>query len=54
MLINQEASFAGQGRIAGQGTIFNEHHELLATFSQNSMAKAVDDKAVGIGTRSRM
>ena len=54
VLINQEASFAGQGRIAGQGTIFNGHHELLATFSQNSMAKAVDDKAVGIGTRSRM
>ena len=53
-LINQEASFAGKGRIAGHGTIFNEQHDLLATFSQNSMAKSVDPAAAGIGTRSRM
>ncbi len=54
MLVNQEASFAGKGRIAGRGTIFNEVGELLATFSQNSMTKSVDSEAVGIGTRSRM
>ncbi|MDO8732563.1 MAG: thioesterase family protein [Actinomycetota bacterium] len=53
-LINQEASFAGKGRIAGQGTVFNEKRELLATFSQNSMTKIVDQEGVGIGTRSRM
>ena len=54
MLVNQEASFAGKGRIAGRGTVFNEGGELLATFSQNSMTKSVDSEAVGIGTRSRM
>lgn len=53
-LINQEASFAGKGRVAGHGTIFNERQELLATFSQNSMVKGVDPQAVGIGTRTRM
>ncbi|MDP2012744.1 MAG: thioesterase family protein, partial [Actinomycetota bacterium] len=53
-LINQEASFAGKGRVAGHGTIFNENQQLLATFSQNSMVKGVDAAAVGIGTRTRM
>jgi len=53
-LINQEASFAGKGRVAGSGTIYNENGALLATFSQNSMVKGVDALAQGIGTRTRM
>ena len=53
-LINQEATFAGRGRVAGVGTIQDESGELLATFSQNSMVKAVDPAAMGIGTRARM
>jgi len=54
MLINQDADFAGRGRIAGHGTVFDQGGQLLATFTQNSMAKSVDEAAVGIGTRSRM
>lgn len=53
-LIHQEASFTGKGRVAGHGSVFNENQQLLATFSQNSMAKAVDQQGTSIGTRARM
>lgn len=45
--IAQEATFAGKGRVHGQGAAFSEDGRLLATFSQDSMLKAIDVKVSG-------
>ena len=47
MHISQEATYAGRGRVHGQGAVFSEDGRLLATFAQDSMLKAVDVKVVG-------
>jgi len=54
LLVSQEATFAGRGRVHGRGAIFDEAGSLVATYAQDSMVKAVDAAAVGLGTRSRM
>lgn len=50
----QEATFAGRGRVHGRGSVFDESGMLLATYAQDSMVKAVDEAAMGFGTRARM
>jgi acyl-CoA thioesterase len=42
LLINQEAIFAGRGRVHGRGTVWTEDGTLVATFSQDSMARKVE------------
>lgn len=41
-LVAQEASYAGRGRVHGTGRVFTRDGQLVATFSQDSMARAVD------------
>jgi acyl-CoA thioesterase-2 len=40
LLVSEEATFAGKGRIHGRGAVFTEDGTLVATFSQDSMVKA--------------
>ncbi len=40
LLVAQEGTFAGKGRIHGRGAVFTEDGTLVATFSQDSMVKA--------------
>jgi acyl-CoA thioesterase len=42
LLIHQEALYAGRGRIHGRGSVFTEDGQLVATFSQDSMARKVE------------
>jgi acyl-CoA thioesterase len=42
LLINQEAVYAGRGRIHGRGSVYTEDGGLVATFSQDSMARKVE------------
>jgi acyl-CoA thioesterase len=41
-LVTQQASYAGRGRVHGTGRVFNGDGQLVATFSQDSMARGVD------------
>jgi len=40
LLVTQQATFAGKGRVYGRGEIFTEDGTLVATFAQDSMLKA--------------
>ena len=41
-LVSFEASYAGRGRVHGRGLCFSEDGRLLASFSQDSMVRAVE------------
>lgn len=42
LLVAQEATYAGRGRIHGRGLVFTEDGQLVATFSQDSMARGIE------------
>jgi acyl-CoA thioesterase len=42
LLVAQEATYAGRGRVNGRGAIFTEDGRLVSTFSQDSMVRAVE------------
>jgi acyl-CoA thioesterase len=42
LLVDQEAIYAGRGRVHGRGSVFNEDGTLVATFSQDSMVRKVE------------
>lgn len=42
LLVAQEATYAGRGRIHGRGLVYTVDGRLVATFSQDSMARRVD------------
>ena len=42
ILVSFEASYAGRGRVHGRGLCFTEDGRLLASFSQDSMVRAVE------------
>jgi acyl-CoA thioesterase len=42
LLVSQEATYAGRGRVHGRGSVFTREGQLVATFSQDSMARKVD------------
>jgi acyl-CoA thioesterase len=42
LLVAQSASFAGNGRVFGSGSVFNEDGQLVSTFAQDSMARGVE------------
>src|SRR5262249_10495934 len=44
LLVSQEASFAGRGRIHGRGEVFDESGRLVASFTQESMLKEAGDR----------
>lgn len=39
LLVTQQASYAGRGRVHGSGSVFSEDGRLVATFSQDSMVR---------------
>jgi acyl-CoA thioesterase II len=41
LLIAQEGTYAGRGRVHGRGEVYAEDGRLVATFSQDSMARAI-------------
>jgi len=41
LLVAQEASYAGRGRVFGSGSVFTEDGTLVSTFAQDSMARGV-------------
>ena len=41
LLVAQSASFAGNGRVFGSGSVFTEDGQLVSTFAQDSMARGV-------------
>jgi acyl-CoA thioesterase len=41
LLVSQEAIYAGRGRVHGRGSVFTQDGKLVATFSQDSMARKV-------------
>jgi len=41
LLVAQEASYAGRGRVFGSGSVFTEDGRLVSTFAQDSMARGV-------------
>jgi acyl-CoA thioesterase II len=41
MLVAQEASYAGNGRVFGSGAVFTKDGQLVSTFAQDSMARGV-------------
>jgi acyl-CoA thioesterase-2 len=41
LLVAQEATYAGRGRIHGRGLVYTEDGQLVATFTQDSMARTV-------------
>jgi acyl-CoA thioesterase len=41
LLVAQEASFAGRGRVYGSGSVFTEDGRLVSTFAQDSMVRGV-------------
>jgi len=43
LLISQEATYAGRGRVHGRGSVITEDGRLVATFSQDSMARKIED-----------
>jgi acyl-CoA thioesterase II len=42
LLLAHEATYAGRGRIHGRALVYTEDGELVATFSQDSMVRAVE------------
>ena len=42
LLVAQEASYAGNGRVFGSGSVFTQDGTLVSTFAQDSMARGVD------------
>jgi acyl-CoA thioesterase-2 len=42
LLICEEATYAGRGRVYGQGSVFTEDGKLVATYSQDSMARKIE------------
>ena len=42
LLIHQTASYAGRGRVHGVGSVFTEDGKLVATFSQDAMARKIE------------
>jgi len=42
LLVAQEASYAGNGRVFGSGAVFMEDGTLVSTFAQDSMARGVE------------
>jgi acyl-CoA thioesterase len=40
LLVTQQATWAGRGRVHGSGSVFNAEGRLVATFEQDSMVKA--------------
>jgi acyl-CoA thioesterase len=42
LLICEESSYAGRGRVYGQGSVFTEDGKLVATYSQDSMARKIE------------
>jgi acyl-CoA thioesterase len=42
LLVAQEASYAGNGRVFGSGAVFTQDGALVSTFAQDSMARGVD------------
>jgi acyl-CoA thioesterase II len=41
LLVAQEATYAGRGRVNGRGAVFTEAGQLVATFEQDSMVRGV-------------
>jgi len=41
LLVAQQASYAGRGRVFGSGAVFTQDGTLVSTFSQDSMARGV-------------
>ena len=42
LLVAQEASYAGRGRVFGSGAVFAQDGTLVSTFAQDSMARGVE------------
>jgi acyl-CoA thioesterase II len=42
LLVAQEATYAGRGRVFGKGAVFTEDGQLVSTFAQDSMARSVE------------
>jgi acyl-CoA thioesterase II len=42
LLVAQEATYAGHGRVFGGGAVFTEDGQLVSTFAQDSMARGVE------------
>jgi acyl-CoA thioesterase II len=42
LLVEQEASYAGRGRVFGRGAVYTREGALVSTFAQDSMARGVD------------
>jgi acyl-CoA thioesterase len=42
LLVSQQSSYAGRGRVHGSGSVFTEGGRLVASFSQDSMVRGVD------------
>lgn len=42
LLVAQEATYAGRGRVFGSGAVFAEDGQLVSTFAQDSMARGVE------------
>ena len=42
LLVAQEATYAGRGRVHGHGSVFTEDGTLVSTFEQDSMARGVE------------
>jgi acyl-CoA thioesterase II len=42
LLLAQESTYAGRGRVHGRGTAFTQDGRLVATFSQDSMVRGVE------------
>ncbi len=42
LLVAQQATYAGRGRVFGSGAVFTEDGQLVSTFAQDSMARGVE------------
>ncbi len=42
LLVAQEASYAGNGRVFGSGAVFAQDGTLVSTYAQDSMARGVE------------
>ncbi len=42
LLVSQQSSYAGRGRVHGSGSVFTEDGRLVATFEQDSMVRGID------------
>lgn len=49
LLVTNEGSYAGNGRIFGKGAVFTRGGTLVSTFAQDSMARRVDGELSGRG-----